>query len=122
MNSSQIIIKDLKFYGFHGVYPGEQVVGTSFRADILLDIDSSLPGFDNDQLSDTLNYEIIVERVLDIATKQKFKLIERLVQVLCEEMLKLDGVLCADITVYKAVNRLTPESQWIGVRRVVSKS
>ena len=122
MQAAQIVIKDLKFYGFHGVYPEEQVVGTTFRADITLDIAPDLPGFDNDRLNDTLNYEVIVERVLNIATKQKFKLIERLAQVLCEEMLKFDHVLSADITIHKAVNRLTPEPQWIGVRRVVSKS
>ena len=121
MKSAQIIIKDLKFYGFHGVYPEEQLVGTTFRADIILDIDPELPGFDNDHLNDTLNYEKIVERVMDIATKQKFRLIERLAQVLCEEMLKYDRVICADITVYKNVNRLTPEPLWIGVRRVASK-
>ena len=122
MKSAQIIIKDLKFYGFHGVYPEEQVVGTTFRMDIILDIAQDLPGFDNDKLNDTLNYERIVERALEVSTKQKFKLIERLAQVLCAEMLKFEHVLSADVTVYKAVNRLTPEPQWIGVRRVVSKS
>ena len=119
MTSAQIIIKDLKFYGFHGVYPEEQVVGTTFRADIILDIDPDLPGFENDRLNDTQNYERIVERVLEVSTKQKFKLIERLAQVLCEEMLRFEHVLRADVTVYKAVNRLTPEPQWIGVRRVM---
>ena len=122
MKSAQIIIKDLKFYGFHGVYPEEQVVGTTFRADIILDIDPESPGFDNDRLNDTLNYERIVERALEVATKQKFKLIERLAQVLCEEMLKFERVLCADVTIYKSVNRLTPEPQWIGVRRTVRRS
>ena len=122
MQLSQIIIKDLKFYGFHGVYPEEQVIGTAFRLDVILDIDSSMPGFNNDKISDTLNYESVVARILKIATKKKYKLLEHLAQVLCKEMLKFERVQSADITVYKLVNHLTPDPQWIGMRRVISKS
>ena len=121
MSESQIIIKDLKFYGFHGVYPEEQVVGTTYKTDIIIDIDDSFEGFKTDKLEDTLNYEKIVECVLKIATKQKFKLIERLAQVIGESIVAFDHVLSADVTVYKSVTRLTPEPQWMGVRRKVNK-
>ena len=119
MANSQIIIKDLKFYGFHGVYPEEQVVGTSFKADIVIDIDDACAGFESDRLEDTLNYENVVEAVLAIATQQKFKLIERLAQVVAERILSFDHVLAADVTIYKSVARMTPEPQWMGVRRRV---
>ena len=118
---AQIIIKDLKFYGFHGVYPEEQVVGTTFRADAIIDIDENLQGFRTDQLEDTLNYEIIVERLIQVGTTQKYRLIEHLAQVMADEILSLDHVLAVDITIYKSVARLTPEPQWIGVRRRVIK-
>ncbi len=119
---SQIIIKDLKFYGFHGVYPDEQVVGTTFRVDVIVDIDDDLNGFYTDQLEDTLNYEKIVEHLISIGTTQKFRLIERLAQVMAEDILSLDHVFCVDITLYKSVTRLTPEPQWIGIRRRVEKA
>ena len=121
MSESQIIIKDLKFYGFHGVYPEEQVVGTSYKADIIIDIDDAFEGFKTDRLEDTLNYEKIVETVLKIATRQKFRLIERLAQLMGESIVAFDHVLSADVTIYKSVTRLTPEPQWIGVRRKVRR-
>ena len=121
MQTAQILIKDLKFYAYHGVYPHEQEVGTSFKADVILDLDPTT-GFASDRLADTLNYEILVQRILSIATQQKFRLIERLAQVLCEEMLKFDPIQAADITIYKSVKQLTPEPQWIGVRCKISKN
>ena len=118
---NQIIIRDLKFYGFHGVYPEEQVVGTTFRADVVVDI-GDLPGFATDRLEDSLNYEHIVERILSIGTGRKYRLVERLVQAIAEEILAFPQALCVDVTVYKSVRRLTPEPQWIGVRRVLRQT
>ena len=122
MPSSQILIKDLKFYGFHGVYPEEQIVGTTFKADVTIDIDPTLAGFHSDILNDTLNYERIVEKLLQIGTKQKFRLIEHLAQVMCEAVLEFPHVLAVDVTVYKSVARLTPDPQWVGVRRCIDKT
>ena len=121
--ADQILIKDLKFYGFHGVYPEEQVVGTTFRLDITADMDADLAGFYTDKLEDTLNYELIVEHALRIGTTQKFKLIERLAQVLAEEILHLFAEISrVEITVYKSVTRLTPEPQWIGIKRELCRT
>ncbi len=119
--NSQIIIKELKFYGFHGVYPEEQAVGTTFRVDMTVDIDDDLKGFETDQLEDTVNYEKIVERVLSIGTTKKYRLIEHLAQVMGESILTFDHVNRVDITIYKSVARLAPEPQWIGVRRILEK-
>lgn len=116
--ADQILIKGLKFYGFHGVYPEEQIVGTTFLLDLTADIDSTLAGFHTDKLEDTLNYERIVELALCIGTTHKYKLIERLAQVLAENILRqFSEVSRAEVTVYKSVTRLTPEPQWIGVKR-----
>ena len=119
MKTSQILIKDLKFYGFHGVYPEEQVVGTTFRVDAQITIDPDLKGFETDQLDDTLNYERLVEKLLQIGTTQKYRLLERLADEMARAMLAFPNVHQADITVYKSVNRLTPEPQWIGIRRIL---
>ncbi len=119
---AQIIIKDLKFYGFHGVYPEEQVVGTTFRADVTLDIDDDLPGFETDRIEDTVNYEGVIERIIGIGTRQKYHLIERLAEVIGEELLEVEHVCAVDVVIYKSVSRLTPEPQWIGVRRRIRKT
>ncbi|MBQ9242932.1 MAG: dihydroneopterin aldolase [Proteobacteria bacterium] len=122
MKTSEILIKDLKFYGFHGVYPEEQVVGTTFRVDAQISIDPELKGFGNDQLEDTLNYELLVEKLLEIGTTHKYRLIERLADEMARAMLGFAHVRAVDITVYKSVNRLTPEPQWIGIRRSLEAS
>ena len=120
--TTQILIKDLEFYGYHGVYPEEHVVGTTFRLDLTLDVDEKLPGFQTDRLEDTLNYELVVERVLLIGTSRQYKLVERLVQVMAEDLLQaFPEVSRVDITIYKSVTRLTPEPQWIGIRRTLAR-
>lgn len=120
--TAQILIKDLEFYGYHGVYPEEQVVGTTFRVDLTLDLDAQLPGFQTDKLEDTLNYELIIERVLCVGTTHKYKLVERLAQVMADDILQaFPEVLRVDVTVYKSVKGLTPEPQWMGIRRVLAR-
>ena len=105
-NCAQIIIKDLILFGYHGVYPEESTRGTQFKLSLIADIDPDLHGFYTDEIGDTVNYEMIVER---------------LCQVIAESVLELPNIEAVDITVEKRIEGLTPEPQWIGVRRVVRK-
>ncbi len=122
MKLSKIIIHDLKFYGFHGVYPKENVVGTSFAVDLDITINSELACFDDDQIEHAVNYETLVSDILYIGTHQTFKLIEKLAQIMAESVLAHDNVLQVTVTVHKLVTGLTPEPQWIAVSRTLSKS
>lgn len=118
---NQILIQNLEFYGYHGIYPQEQVMGTRFRADIIVDLED-LRGFESDQIDDTLNYERIVECVLEIGSKRTFKLVEKLTQTLAETLLDMEHVVAVDVTISKYLTQLSPAPLWIGVRRRLEKA
>ena len=120
-NCAQIIIKDMILFGYHGVYPEESTRGTQFKLSLIADIDPDLHGFYTDEIGDTVNYEMIVERLQMCVTKRRYNLVERLCQVIAESVLELPNIDAVDITVEMRIEGLTPEPQWIGVRRVVRK-
>lgn len=51
----KLILKGLKFYGFHGVKPEEKKLGQKFLVDVDAWMDLSQAG-NNDNLSDTISY------------------------------------------------------------------
>lgn len=60
----------IKIHAFHGYYPEEQILGT----DYLIDLETAGPaGQDgNDELEDTVNYEILMDIVCqEMAIKRK---------------------------------------------------
>ena len=59
----QIILKDIVLFGYHGVHPLEKKVGTPFRINIQINLDSSVSV---QSLSDTLDYA----QVFDILKKE----------------------------------------------------
>ena len=120
MNQARISIKDLKFYGFHGVYPEERVVGTTFRADLDISLNPALEAFHDDCLDHAVNYETIVREILHIGSSTRFNLIERLALVMADAILAHPGVLDATVTVHKLVKGMTPDPQWVAV--TVSKA
>lgn len=71
----------MRFYGYHGFYPEEQVVGTEFMVDVYIDTnlvrsdpDVKIP---EDDIQTTLSYETVYQ-VCKIEMKKPVKLIETL--------------------------------------------
>lgn len=56
-------LEGMQFQAYHGVYPAEQVLGTTFVVDVHLDFD--LKAVKNDDLTTTLNYEA-VHQIVDV--------------------------------------------------------
>ncbi|MCL2324946.1 MAG: dihydroneopterin aldolase [Proteobacteria bacterium] len=119
MGTTEIILRDLAFYGFHGVYPEEHDTGTHFRVDVRVVLGAVCTGHDDDVIDHTLNYERLVEVVLALGTNTRCCLVERLAQTMCEAILALGAVALVDVTVHKRLTSLTPEPLWISVRRVL---
>ena len=71
----------MRFYGYHGFYPEEQVVGTEFMVDVYIDTILVLlaPGvkIPEDDIQATLSYETVYQ-VCKIEMKKPVKLIETL--------------------------------------------
>jgi dihydroneopterin aldolase len=81
-----IEISGIRCYGYTGYFPEEQVLGQWFEVDLTIWMDLSITGSD-DQLSNTLNYADVVERVTNLLETSRFKTIEKLNAVIVEAVL-----------------------------------
>lgn len=72
-----IVMREMKFYGYHGCLDFEKEQGQWFI--VTVDIGCSyLPGAMTDELEGTVNYADAYERIKDIVTTRKYNLIEKL--------------------------------------------
>jgi len=58
----KIHLEGMEFYAYHGCYQEEQIIGSKFLVDLELDTDIEKPA-QTDRLEDTLNYQVIYEKV-----------------------------------------------------------
>ncbi len=91
----RIILRDLAFFAYHGVYEEEAQLGQRFYFDIDAYLDLRPAGKSDDE-HDTVRYDHIAKRVETIVTTQRFQLIEALAEAVAKELLinmdKLEAV------------------------------
>jgi len=70
---TRIALEGMHFFAYHGYYEEERIVGNQFIIDTYVDVDT----FDStdDDINDTVNYEVIYDIVKGHMTK-KYKLLE----------------------------------------------
>ena len=73
----RVSLKNMVFYGYHGVAEQEKTLGGKFEVDIDLHFDMS-SAIRSDHLKDTVDYETVYQLVHDVVTASKFYLIEAL--------------------------------------------
>jgi dihydroneopterin aldolase len=73
----RIILKDLAFYGYHGVMLEENKLGQRFRIDLECGIDLHAAG-KSDEVAQTVSYAHIYELVKEATEDTRYKLIEAL--------------------------------------------
>lgn len=73
----KMIIKGMRFYGYHGVFPEENRLGQQFYVDLELWMDMRLAG-ETDQLEHALDYSEVHAFIKTIVEGPPFKLIEAL--------------------------------------------
>lgn len=83
----KILIEDLRFYGYHGVGGAQQAVGTWFSVDLELTLDLT-PATLSDDLSATVDYTEVARRVVEIGTKERVNLLERLAALVADNLLR----------------------------------
>ena len=86
-----IEITGLRYYGYIGYFPEEQVLGQWFEVDLTIWLDLSEVG-KSDRLEDTLNYAEVVERVRELIETSKYKMIERLNTAIIDAILEMEMV------------------------------
>ena len=81
-----IRLKNMQFYGFHGVDKSEKHLGGRFEVDVEMQL-SLTNSCDSDDLNDTVNYERIYKTVNACVSKDKFYLIEVLANSIAKDIL-----------------------------------
>ena len=86
-----IRLKNMQFYGFHGVSDSEKHLGGRFEVDVELHL-SLKDSCESDDLNDTINYEVIYKTVDSCIRKDKFYLIEALANSIAKDILNVHPV------------------------------
>jgi dihydroneopterin aldolase len=82
-----IRLKNMQFYGFHGVSESEKHLGGRFEIDLEMHL-SLKEACTTDDLTQTINYEAIYHTVDICVKKDKFYLIEALANSVAKNILK----------------------------------
>ena len=96
----RIEVLGLAFPAHHGVREHEKARGQRFVLDLLLEPESSA-GCETDLLEDTVSYSEAADIAIEIATTQRFDLIERLAAVIGDALLERLPLARATVRVHK---------------------
>ena len=96
----RITVHGLTGHGHHGVYPVEREQGQTFRVDAALELDTA-PAAAGDDLTLTVNYAELSQRLHALLTGEPVDLIETLAQRLADVCLASPLVDAVQITVHK---------------------
>lgn len=72
-------MKNLAFFGYHGVLKEENILGQKFFVDIELYTDLKKAGM-SDNVIDTINYAEVYDQVKNIVENKRFNLLEALAE------------------------------------------
>ena len=81
-----IHLRDMQFFGYHGVLPEETKLGQRFRANVSLAVDMKRAG-ETDELEDTVSYVGVYDICKEIIEGTPFKLIEAVAESIATRIL-----------------------------------
>lgn len=82
----KILLNNMGFYGYHGVFNEEAKLGQKFFIDIELYLSTKEAGI-NDEINKSVNYGDVYEVVKSIVEHKRFKLLEALAENISNEVL-----------------------------------
>jgi dihydroneopterin aldolase len=85
--ADRILIQGIQFHGHHGVREEERKLGQRFAVDVELTLDLAEAGR-RDELSATVDYEQVHAVVVEIGTREQFRLLEALASRLATTILE----------------------------------
>jgi len=98
--TDRIHLRGVEAFGYHGVLPDEKRDGQPFVVDVVMELDLATAG-GSDELDDTVSYAEIAGEVVSRITGPSFDLIERLAEVVADDVLRHRLVDAATVTVHK---------------------
>ncbi|MEU8182860.1 dihydroneopterin aldolase [Micromonospora sp. NPDC049044] len=100
MTTDRIHLTGLRARGRHGVYDFEREQGQDFVVDAVLELDLG-PAAASDDVTDTVHYGELAERLVAVVTGEPVNLIETLADRLLTVCLADERVRTATVTVHK---------------------
>lgn len=81
-----IHLREMQFFGYHGVLPEENVLGQRFRANVSLAVNMKQAG-ETDDLTNTVSYVGVYDICKEIIEGKPFKLIEAVAETIATRIL-----------------------------------
>ncbi len=111
----KIIIKDLQLFAYHGVNEEEKIKGQNFVFDISVWADLRKP-CESDNVEDTVSYAKIIKKVREVFTAEKYDLLEKAAQVVCDAIFEsFPLVQECEILLKKPEAPIKAEFSWVAV-------
>ena len=110
----KIILKHIRFHGYHGVIEAERQLGQKYEVDLELMTDLSVAGR-TDDLGSTIDYAQVIQLVVEIGTQRSFQLFEAIAETVAEAIFTQFEVEEIRITVKKLSPPIEPTLTYAGV-------
>ncbi len=86
-STTRVRLVNMTFYAHHGVHKEEHFVGSKYEVDAEMQFDFSQSAI-TDDISSTIDYRLVYEKISSILTKKKFFLIEAVAYAIAFELLR----------------------------------
>lgn len=117
----RVALRGLRGYGRHGVLPSERANGQPFLIDVELGLDTRRAA-KSDDLTDTVDYAGLADRVVALVEGEPVNLIETLAERIAEMCLEPGGVEQVQVTVHKPEAPVTVAFEDVSVTIMRSRS
>ena len=104
-NRDQIILKGMRFYGYHGVNPEERSKGQKFVVDLTVECSLIKPS-ESDEVEDTVNYSELFRIVKAIIEGKPHNLLESLAKNISDRILLDYDIYSVSVTIKKPEVRI----------------
>jgi dihydroneopterin aldolase len=98
--SDHILIKEIRGFGYHGLFESERKEGQEFSVDLELELKSSAATL-SDDIDDAVDYSKVIAMTHSIIIGEPVNLIERLAEIIAQAILKTFLVVSVEVTVHK---------------------
>lgn len=99
--SDLIEIHGIAGFGYHGLFDHERANGQSFKVDVILEL-KNRKASKSDAIEDAVDYSEVINRVHALINGDPVNLIERLAQLIANDLLKKFPLKSVEVVVHKA--------------------
>jgi dihydroneopterin aldolase len=108
--TDKLFLEDVRFWAQHGLTKEEQSVGAWFSVDAELAVDLR-PAALSDDVAATVDYGLVMQRIVEIGTSHRVNLLERLALLMSEAILREFDA--SEVRV--RLRKLTPPGGLVGI-------